>query len=43
VDTKARLAEAVELIDRAAINTPEQYINWHSAARAFLAKQEASQ
>lgn len=34
------LGESVGLIERAVINTPDQYKSWHAAAKTFLSRYE---
>lgn len=40
-ELREMLGESVGLIERAQANTAAHYRNWHSAARAFLARYEA--
>lgn len=39
-ELREMLGNGVRLIERAVINTPDQYKSWHTAAKAFLARYE---
>lgn len=39
-EAREMLGNGVRLIERAVINTPDQYKSWHASAKAFLSRYE---
>lgn len=39
-EAREMLGNGVRLIERAVINTPDQYESWHASAKAFLSRYE---